>query len=89
MIAPLQLRASQGPKPGEVRLGWKRVKTARSYVVQRSQDPAQGFTQVSVLTTRSVLLEAQPSATPLWYRLAAIGSSGQGPWCAPVPIIAP
>jgi len=88
MIAPLHVRAAPGPKPGEVRLSWKRVKGAKSYALQRSQDSTQGFVAVEIVTTRSVLLPAQPSATPLWYRLAAIGPSGQGPWTDPIPVVA-
>ena len=88
MTKLLGVIATPGVKPGEVRLKWLRVKGARSYAIEVSRTPATGFTHVAVSPLTRMVLAGQPSATPLWYRVAAVAPLGQGPFSDDIAVVA-
>jgi len=71
---------------GEVRLRWKHVRGASTYLIQRSSDPdeAAGWMQVAVSTRAKTILTGQTRGTRFWFRVCAVGAAGMGPWSKPV-----
>jgi hypothetical protein len=80
--APGNLFATDGDLDEEIDLGWDRVRGSRSYLIQRSEDlAAWSGDKVSTKSTFTY-----PGCTPgkkYWFRVAAIGAAGQGPWSDP------
>jgi hypothetical protein len=89
--APEALDATPGRRDGEIELSWDRVDKARSYVVERSPDPptAASWQHASISTKSQATVAALTSGTKYWFRVAAVGPSGQSPWSHPVARVAP
>ena len=70
---------------GTVDLSWDRVRGASSYIIQKSPNPItdSSWTQAGVSTKSSTTLTGMTSGTKYWFRVAAIGSAGQGAWSDP------
>jgi hypothetical protein len=87
----ISLTATTGDHDGEIDLSWDTVRGARSYVIQRSPDPPNEntWTHSGVSTRSRTTVEGLNSGTRYWFRVAAVNSSGQGPWSNPVVKIAP
>ena len=85
------LAPSIGDMEGEVDLTWDKVRGANSYMIQKSPDPITGtsWTMGGVSTKSSATLSGLTSGTKYWFRVAAIGAAGQGPWSDPATKMAP
>ena len=84
--APENLHASLGDMPGEIDLQWNRLKGATAFVPQFTTDP---MTSASVWTTCPPSTKSKctvpnlVAGTRYWFRVAAVGAAGQGPWSDP------
>ena len=88
------LSGTQGDEPGEVDLHWNSIlQGSPTYVVQSTEDPAAstGWVNVNNPTPRKskCSLGGFPSATRRWFRVAAVGTAGQGPYSDPVQVTVP
>ena len=91
LTAPLSLAATEGDHDGEIELHWDRVPPARSYVIERSPDPPTDSSWVheKVVTASSTTISGLTRGAKYWFRVAAIGASGQSGWSDPAMKIAP
>lgn len=82
MTQVLNVAASTGDFEGTIDLQWDRVKGARTYVIQMTTTPTDAaswkLATVSVKTT--IMVEGLASGTTYYFRVAAVGIAGQGPW---------
>lgn len=82
----MNVRVSNGPLSGSIKVLWNRTPGARVYIVQITTDPIVpgGFSEHTITSkTRTVMLDFNP-ATKYWLRVAAIGRDGRGNWSDPV-----
>jgi hypothetical protein len=80
---PKGLEASLSAHPGRAELSWQPVKEALTYHVQVnrvSPDDASAWELVGVTTRSRTSLSGLASARVHWFRVAAIGTKGMGPW---------
>jgi hypothetical protein len=79
---PQSFAATTGDSDGEIDLGWNSVDGAQSYVVEQSlQGPPSGaWTPVKTTTKSSHTVTGLTSGTRYWFRVAAVGASGQSGW---------
>lgn len=89
--APSNLSASAGDHEGEIDLHWDKVARARSYVVEQSPDPPADTTwsNSAVVVKSQATIEGLTSGKKYWFRVAAVGASGQSGWSNPAAKIAP
>lgn len=89
--APSALSATEGDHDGEIDLNWNRVTRARSYVIERCADPPtdSSWTHEKAVTTSSTTVSGLTRGAKYWFRVAAIGASGQSGWSDPATKIAP
>lgn len=89
--APAHVTVSPGQTDGSVRISWKKVRGARAYNVERALDSAHGLDWSNVLSSSKTraIVNSMNSGHRYWFRVAAIGAAGQGPWSDPVSKIAP
>ncbi|HKS30191.1 MAG TPA: fibronectin type III domain-containing protein, partial [Pyrinomonadaceae bacterium] len=80
--APDGLNATQGDMEGEIDLSWDKVDRARSYVIEQSTDPvtATSWQHAAVSTKSQTTIDGLTTGTKYWFRVAAVGPQGQGPW---------
>lgn len=89
-VAPEGLHATMGDFPGRIDLAWDAVANARSYVVEMSvEGPSAGWQQARISTKSSCTIKELASGTKYWFRVAALGTAGQGPWSQPVQKMSP
>ena len=75
---------------GAVKIDWKKVRGARSYIVERAADAPQLHWVPAISTTKcKALVNTMSSGTKWWFRVAGVGAAGQGAWSEPVAKIAP
>lgn len=77
------LFATLGDEDGEIDLAWNKVpRGLKSYLVEKTTDPAgaSGWAFSSVETRSKCSLPGLVQGTRYWFRVAAVGSAGQGPW---------
>jgi|ERR1041384_3658295 hypothetical protein len=90
--APAHVRAVPGKREKTVDLRWNRVKGAVNYVVAVSDtgalDDSGKWTQAGLTTRARISCNSFTSGTRRWFRIAAIGTAGQGPWSDPTTAIA-
>jgi hypothetical protein len=88
---PTGLEVTTGDKDGELDPSWDKVAGARSYVIQISPDPptATSWTHAGTSTKSSTTIGGLASGTRYWFRVAAVGASGQSGWSDPATKIAP
>jgi hypothetical protein len=88
---PSGLEANGGPHEGKLDLSWNSVSGARSYIIQQCADPptAQGWAHVGTSTKVKKTVDGLNSGTRYWFRVAAVGASGQSGWSDPCTKIAP
>jgi hypothetical protein len=69
----------------EVELNWDKVFGARSYVVQITQDVSgsSSWTIAVVVTKAKASIKNLDSGKKYWFKVAAVGAAGQGPWSDP------
>jgi hypothetical protein len=88
------LSGTQGDEPGEVDLQWNPTKDGlKAYIGQTTTDPAAttGWTYIPLAEPgkSKASITGLPSATKQWFRIAAQGAAGQGPWSDPVQVTIP
>ena len=83
---PEKLQVEISGTPGEVRLRWKNVRGASTYLVQRASSPDDpgAWLQVAASTRARTILTEQPRGARLWFRVCAVGAAGMGPWSSAV-----
>lgn len=88
---PAALNATAGDHGGEVDLSWDKVAGARSYVIEKSPDPptATSWSYSGVSTKSRATVNGLTSGARVWFRVAAVGTNGQGGWSDPATRIAP
>jgi hypothetical protein len=81
-MPPMDLRSMLSGEHGVIQLQWKSVKPAYSYVVQYLQgdNPNGEWIQKSIITKASFRFDGLPSGQQFWFRVAAVGTSGQSGW---------
>jgi Fibronectin type III domain len=91
LAAPGNLSASAGDHEGEIDLHWDKVGNARSYVVEQSLDPPSDSTwsNAAVVVKSQATIEDLTSGRKYWFRIAAVGATGQSGWSNPATKIAP
>lgn len=79
---PTGFTATVGDSDGEIDLSWNPVARAQSYVIESSPDapPAAKWMHQLATTKSKATLTNLTSGTRYWFRVAAIGSQGQGGW---------
>lgn len=87
--APTDIGATAGDKEGEIDLSWNSVKGAKSYVIQMSVDTPTLWMQQAVSTKSKCAIENLVSGRRYWFRVAAVGSAGQGAYSEPAVKFAP
>ena len=90
MPKPDALAATIGDLEGECDLVWHRVRGAGSYLIQKSVDPitATSWQQAGVSTKSKFSVTGLTSGSKYWFRVAAVGSEGPGPWSDPATSLA-
>ncbi len=86
MSFPLSLTATSGDTEGEIDLVWEPVEKAHTYVVQKCKDskgPVKWMNE-DIVTKSSYTVSKLKSSRKYWFRVAAVGCNGQGPWSEPV-----
>ncbi len=88
---PQGLSATAGDHEGVIDLSWKKVPSAKSYTIQFSPDPPtpETWTHTAVATASTRTIENLTSGKRFWFRVAAIGATGQSGWSEPATKIAP
>ena len=74
--APDGLKVIPGGKPGEVELTWNKVKGARSYIIEQSNDPSSGFAMVQAATKAKATVAGRPSGQ----KALVQGERGDASW---------
>jgi len=88
---PLGLTATVGDREGEIDLSWDTVRSARSYVIERSADPPTetSWTHAGVSTRSQATIDGLTSGTRYWFRVSVLTTTGQSGWSNPAMKIAP
>lgn len=83
--APTDLLAQTNGSPGVTKLSWRPLDGVRLYLIQRNPNPSveTGWVQVATSTKARCETDGVDPGTVMWYRVAAVDSTGQGPWSAP------
>lgn len=91
LAAPTGMEAAAGDRDGEIDLTWDKVKGTRSYVIERSADPptTTSWSHAAIATRSQTTVGGLTSGTKYWFRVAAIGATGQSPWSDPATKFAP
>jgi hypothetical protein len=89
--APTSLTATTGDHEGELDLTWNASSNAKSYIVERSPNPPTdtSWSQAAVVTTSKTTIDGLTSGAKYWFRVAAVGGSGQSGWSDPAMKMAP
>lgn len=87
MIKPMNFTATHSKVPGEISLRCDPIPGAKTYVFQSTPDPVTtgsdwhiGSVSTGHIGTITLLAQGQR----YWFRVSAVGASGQGPWSDPV-----
>jgi hypothetical protein len=88
---PQALAPREGAHEGEIDLTWDVVRIAKSYVIERSDDPVTGksWSHIGVSTRANFTVKGLTSGTRYWFRVAAVNNNGQSGWSDPATKIAP
>ncbi|HEV7474506.1 MAG TPA: fibronectin type III domain-containing protein [Pyrinomonadaceae bacterium] len=88
---PSALNATAGDHEGEIDLSWDTVAGSRSYVLERSPDPAtaSSWVHAGVSTKSRTTIKGLTPGTRYWFRVASVGTAGQSGWSDPATRIAP
>jgi len=88
---PQELIVKNGDLVSTLALKWKPVRGARSYVIEfaaGSGSPA-AWLQLAITSKAKHFASGLVSGTRYWFRVAAVGSAGPGPWSDPAHRISP
>jgi len=85
MTQVVNLSATTGDFVGTVDLAWDKVPGARSYVIQMTTTPSDeaSWKLAGSAVKSSFTAAGLTSGTKYWFRVAALGTAGQGPWSDP------
>jgi len=88
---PAEPKAVPSQNPGTIHLTWKKVRGAKSYLVERAVDSNQPleWAAAAMSTKTKAIVNTMTSGMRFWFRVAAIGSAGQGAWSEPISKIVP
>lgn len=87
---PAEPKAVPSQNAGTILLNWKKVRGAKSYLIERAVDSNQLEWGAAATSTKSkAIVNTMTSGLRYWFRVAAVGSAGQGAWSEPVSKIAP
>src|SRR6185295_8433183 len=91
LSAPGALSAAAGNHEGEIDLTWKKVDNSKSYIIQISPDPpsADSWGHAETVTVANKTIQNLTTGKKYWFRVAAIGSTGQSGWSEPATKVAP
>ena len=80
--APGPLSAKLNGSPGVTKLSWPPLAEAKSYLVEQSPEPVTetSWVQVDTPTKASCAVAGAEPGKVYWFRVAAVGSNGAGPW---------
>lgn len=88
--APGEPKAVPSHHAGTINLSWKKVRGAKSYLVERAVDSDRLEWAAATASTKSkAVVNTMTSGLRYWFRVAAVGSAGQGAWSELVSKIAP
>jgi Fibronectin type III domain len=81
LMAPANLAATMGSLEGQVKLKWKAVRGAVSYIVQKSAEVSpRVWSQVTISPNARATVTGLTSGDTYAFRVCAVGTVGQGPW---------
>ena len=77
--------ATGGDLDSEADINWKPVKKKKTYIVEFSADPISptSWQQAGLTTKSKFTVTGLTSGAKYWFRIAASGSAGSGPWSDP------
>lgn len=79
--APVDFLATMGDQEGEIDLTWSRVRGAKTYIVEHSDNVTpRVWSQKAVVTTSKATVSGCTPGQLCVFRVRAIGSAGPGPW---------
>lgn len=83
--APGPLMAKLNGSPGVTKLSWPPMAEAKSYLVEQSPEPVTdtSWVQVDTPTKASCAIAGAEPGKVYWFRVAAVGTDGAGPWSGP------
>ena len=89
--APMGLYATSGDEDGEIVLNWEPVHGAKSYSVQMTTDPnvPDSWAHKKNATESFADIKGLTSGGKYWFRVAAVGAAGEGPFSDPCAKYAP
>jgi len=85
MTQVVNLYGTTGDFIGTIDLAWDKVNGARSYVIQMTTTPTDeaSWKLLGTSVRSSFTIAGLTSGTKYWFRVAALGTAGQGPWSDP------
>jgi len=83
---PAEPKAAPSQNSGTILLSWKKVRGAKSYLIERALDSNQPLEwAVATMSTKSkAVVNTMTSGLRYWFRVAAVGSAGPGAWSEPI-----
>jgi hypothetical protein len=89
--APGHLAVRNGDLASTLALKWKPVRGGRSYVIEfaAGSGSPMAWLQLVITSKAKHIATGLVSGTRYWFRVAAVGSAGPGPWSDPAHRIAP
>jgi hypothetical protein len=88
---PSEPKAAPSQHPGAINLSWKKVRGAKSYLIERALDSNQPreWAVATMSTKTKAVVNTMTSGLRYWFRIAAVGSAGPGAWSEPISKIVP
>ncbi len=87
--APVDFMPTMGDTPGEIDLSWSGVRGSRTYVVEYREQGTTGAWLQKMATKSRLSIDGLTSGKTYVFRVAAVGSAGQGPWSLEAARMAP
>ncbi len=88
--APQNLSATTGAKLGEAKLKYTKPAGTQTFTVQCTATPTDETSWKTILSTQKTTpLVTGVASGRMWFRIAASGAQGQGPWSDPATCIVP
>jgi hypothetical protein len=79
--APTDMSVAPNEHAGTMDMDWRKVNGAKSYVIERAVDaPVLVWTPALTTTKSKAVVNTMTSGSKYWFRVAAVGAAGQGPW---------
>jgi hypothetical protein len=86
MPAPLNMKYLTDSNDGEANIKWSPVKGSKAYLIQSSTTPdvETSWAFFDACTSANYTALGLTSHTAIWFRIAALGAKGAGPWSDPL-----